>query len=505
MESGIPFWFDKVEPPAYPPLAADLEVDVAIVGGGQVGLHCAHRLKGSGLRAAVFEARRIGRQATGRSTAKVTSQHGQKYSTLIRNFGEEGARVYAQANQAAMDEIARLAAGMEDSAGLEPRAAYIYAMNESEAEQLEKEADAARALGLPAEIVIDAGLPFPVTALLKYSGQYQFDPYRYLIGLAGFIDAPIFEQSRVTWIGDCSPRRLTVNGHTVTARHVVVATQMPVVNDGLYFAKAFPFAHPVVAAQLPEGKRLEGMFISAGSPSHSLRTAQKNGRTFLIAAGGEYKQGHADDQQRMLDDLRAFLDREFAIDTLSHIWTNEDFRPMDGAAFVGPTTSDGDLLVATGFDAWGITQGVVAGDIIAEHVLGRTHHAAELFEATRIKPAAGVTKFTKGNIKAASHLLGDRMLKRKAVPLDSIAPGSGGIIARGGEQLAALRREDGTLMTLSATCTHMGCIVGWNEIDRTWDCPCHGSRFDESGEVIAGPAISPLERRDASSLDDEVA
>lgn len=205
----------------------------------------------------------------------------------------------------------------------------------------------------------------------------------------------------------------------------------------------------------------------------------------------------------MMEDLHEFLGQHFGIGEFSHCWTNEDFRPMDGAAFIGPTDRDGTLLVAVGFDAWGISQGVVAADILADHILGRTNHAAQLFDATRMKPVAGAAEFTKGNIEAATNLFGNRLLKRDSVPLESIGPGSGGIVSHKGEQLAVRRHEDGSLTALSAVCTHLGCIVGWNEIDETWDCPCHGSRFDAWGEVLSGPAVARLQLRDAPETDDE--
>jgi glycine/D-amino acid oxidase-like deaminating enzyme/nitrite reductase/ring-hydroxylating ferredoxin subunit len=499
MISGNPFWFDEVVRRSYPALDEDLSVDVAVIGGGMVGLHCANRLAGSGLRAVVLEGRRVGRQATGRSTAKVTSQHGQKYSTLKSKFGEEGARIYARVNEEAIQEIAALAESMEHQARLEPRAAYIYAVDDSEAEALEQEAEAARSLGLPAEIVREPLLPFPTTAFLRFRGQYQFDPYLYILGLAErvFRHTPIYEQSRVVAVAREDPLRLSVNGYTVRARHVVVATQMPVISDGMFFAKAYPFAHPVAAAPLPEDRRIDGMFISAGSPTHSLRTATKGEETYLVAAGDEFRPGEPEAEGQAVEELRTFLADSFGIRSLTHLWTNEDFRPMDGAAFIGPASSDDEhLLVATGFEAWGITQGAVAGGILADRLLGQDHPAAELFDATRIKPVAGAAEFAKENVKAAGHLIADRVLKRGTVPLDSIAAGQGGIVEMNDEELAVRRHPDGSFTALSATCTHMGCIVGWNEIDRTWDCPCHGSRFDEWGEVIAGPAVAALQTRD---------
>jgi len=156
--------------------------------------------------------------------------------------------------------------------------------------------------------------------------------------------------------------------------------------------------------------------------------------------------------------------------------------------------------VATGFEAWGLSQGAVAADIIAARLLGQAHPADKLFEASRVKPLAGGPTFVSENTKAAGHLVGDRMLKLKVVPLAKIKPGGAGVINHKGDQLAVIRNPDGSLQALSAICTHMGCVVGWNETDRTWDCPCHGSRFDEHGNVLTGPARSPLEPRDAAAL-----
>jgi glycine/D-amino acid oxidase-like deaminating enzyme/nitrite reductase/ring-hydroxylating ferredoxin subunit len=503
MKRGIPFWLDGAPAEPHRALDGNVTVDVAIVGGGMVGLHLAWRLRGSGLCVALFEAQRIGRQATGRSTAKITSQHGLKYVELIRNFGEIHASIYAQANEKALATIAELARAMEGQADLQEKSAYVFASDDNEVAQLHGELEAAESLGLPADLVSDALLPFNTSALLRYRGQYQFDPFRYLVGLARRIagEIDIYEQSRVETIDYGKPCRLTVNGRTVTAGRVVVATQMPIVNDGLFFAKAYPFAHPVAAALLPRGLSLDGMFISAGSPTHSFRTANRDGREWLIAAGKEFKPGEPEQEREAVKELQIWLEDTFDIRALSHLWTNEDFRSMDGAAFIGAAgSSQPDLLVATGFDAWGLTQGVVAADIMADRLLHLEEHpAAKLFRADRVKPLAGGGTFVTENTKAAGHMVGDRLLKRKVVPLEDIAPGEGGIVSRKGEQLAVTRNQEGEFTALSAVCTHLGCIVGWNATDRTWDCPCHGSRFDEQGNVLAGPAVSPLSKRDIAT------
>lgn len=503
MKTGVPFWLVGTPAEPYRALDEDKTVDVAIVGGGIVGLHLAWRLRGSGLRVALFEARRIGRQATGRSTAKVTSQHGLKYAELIRDFGQAHASVYAQANEQALATISGLARRMEGQADLQEKPAYIFASDDNEVEQLRSELEAAARLGLPADIVSDTSLPFRAEALLRYRGQYQFDPFRYLTGLANLVagEIEIYEQSRVEEIDYGKPCRLSANGRTVTAGRVVVATQMPIVNDGLFFAKAYPFAHPVAAAPLPPELSFDGMFISAGSPTRSFRTANRDGREWLIAAGKEFKPGEPDQEREAVNDLQTWLEDTFSLRTLSHLWINEDFRSMDGAAFVGmASSSQPNLLVATGFDAWGLSQGVVAAEIIAATLLQTEEHpASALFRAERVKPLAGGRTFVTENTKAAAHMVGDRLFKRKVVALEDIEPGEGGIVSRNGEQLAVTRSPEGELTALSAICTHMGCVVGWNSTDRTWDCPCHGSRFDEQGNVLAGPAVSPLSERDIAA------
>lgn len=492
------FWLDGATGARFPALALDCTVDVAIIGAGMVGLHCAWALHDQGLRVAVVEARRIGRQATGRSTAKVTSQHGLCYAQIARDFGDEAARIHARENERALGLVADLSARIGDQAAFERRDAYVYATDDTEANPLQQEAEAARRAGLAARL--DQAVPAPVDAVaaLRFPDQGQFDPFGYLQGLAGMLaeHVQIFEESRVTAVKPGQPCEIRVNGHTVRAGVVVVSTQIPVIPEGHFFAKAFPFAHPVAAAPLPEGVTIDGMFVSAGSPGRALRTARRGSQTFLVAAGRSFSPGARDAEREAIDDLRGFLNARFGIANPSHLWTNEDFRPMDGAAFIGPADRrHPNLLIATGFAAWGLTQGAVAGDILASLARGREHPAAALYDATRHKPIVGGATFLRKNIKAGAHLVGDRLLNRKTVELSDIGPGTGGVIVRDGEKLAVRSDASGKIAALSAICTHMGCVVDWNATDRTWDCPCHGSRFDAQGAVLTGPATAPLEPR----------
>jgi glycine/D-amino acid oxidase-like deaminating enzyme/nitrite reductase/ring-hydroxylating ferredoxin subunit len=500
MSMNRTLWSEALRPQLrFQPLARDPGCDVAIVGGGIAGLHAAWSLRRSGLRVIVLEARRIGLQATGRSTAKVTSQHGLRYAQLIRDHGREHAALYAEHNQRAVAAIAKIARQLPDAASFEERDAYVIARNDQEAAKVRAETDAARSLSLPATLELPKAFAMNAQSAMRFTGQGQFDPVAYQLGLAELVahSTTIFEDSRVTRIEESERQvALSVNGHEVHAAKVIVATQMPIISEGKFFARAFPFAHAVAAAPLPGNTQIDGMFITAGSPSFSWRTANSGGKRCILAASPEYKPGEPKGQKQAVAELAAFLRDNFGVEP-THMWTNEDFRPMDQMPFVGPATgSSKRLFVATGFDAWGITNSFVAGEILAAAVTGQKHPAAPIFDPQRSSLLKGASEFVKGNVQAGLHLAGDRLLRAKASSLDELEPGQGSVVSIGAEQLAVVRAEDGSLSAVSAVCTHMGCIVDWNHVDRSWDCPCHGSRFDRDGRVIAGPATEALARRE---------
>jgi glycine/D-amino acid oxidase-like deaminating enzyme/nitrite reductase/ring-hydroxylating ferredoxin subunit len=478
---------------AFPPLGGDTEVDVAIVGGGIVGLAAAHALAGSH-RVAVLEALTIGGQATGRSTAKVTSQHGPIYRGLISDIGEDGARAYADANEAAIAWIVGMAGSNPETVARAE--AHTWAETDAEAEDLRAEAEAARRLGLPASFGAGAGLPFPCHGLLTFANQAQINPWLFLHTLAEGLRgrAAVHEGTRVVAVEHGEPCVLRTYRHTIRARWAIVATQLPTVPEGNFFAKAYPHAHPVVAARIDGHAVPEGMYISAGSPTRSFRTARVGGEEWLAATGAPFRPGESEAQADAFANLASFLGDVFGIAPELR-WVNEDFHPMDGLPFVGAATGGTpNLLVATGFDAWGITQGVVAGQILAETVDGHSHPLGPVFDASRLRPLKGAGSFVTENAKAGIQMVRDRALRSRVLPLEAIGPGRGGIVSYDGKQVAVSRDGAGRPTAVSAICTHLGCVVGWNGVDRTWDCPCHGSRFTVSGEVLAGPAVAPLEK-----------
>ncbi|HEY1604761.1 MAG TPA: FAD-dependent oxidoreductase [Allosphingosinicella sp.] len=478
------------EPPVFPSLEGDLEVDIAIVGGGIVGVTTARLLKDEGHKVALVEARRVGREVTGKSTAKITSQHGIRYQILEKKFGADHAQAYGEAQQAGLARIRALAAEHGIDAGIEEKPAFLYTRDEAYAGQIEKEAEAARRFGLPATLTTDTGLPFDVRAALRFDRQAQFHPTRYVAGLARTIPGDgchLFEQSRAV---DYEPDRVTTDRGTVRARHVVMATHLPLGQIGLFYAENAPMAEPVVAARID--RDLPGMYKNVEQPSHSIRTHKDaDGQLWAICAGTHFKPGHEAEERRWMDDIARWTTDNFGAARPEFHWVNEDYKPMDGAPFIGWSSSRDGYLVATGFDAWGITNGTAAAMIIADLLAGRDNRWAATFDATRVKPIAGGPQFAKANAEVAMELAVG-WLSKKANSYDELGRGEAAILKVDGERVAAFRDEDGNIHAVSAVCTHMGCIVGWNATDRTWDCPCHGSRFELSGAVIHGPATRPL-------------
>ena len=486
------YWNDTAgEAPAFPRLSGDHSVDVAIVGGGIVGITTARMLKDRGLKVAVIEARRVGRQVTGKSTAKMSSQHGILYRTLEQKFGEDKARLYAEAQEWGIRTISELADKYGIEADIEPHPAFVWTEDESYVSQLEEEVEVAKRLGLPASLVRgDIGLPFPVLAAMRWENQAQFHPVKYVAGLAATIPGDgchVFENSRAV---DWEPTKVATDGGTVTARHVVMATHLPLGQIGLYYAMAYPHAEPVVAA--PIGRAPPGVYKNAETPGRSIRTHRSGGRTWAIVAGTAFKPGHPDEEQKYIRDIERWLTDNFDAGPVEYRWINEDYSAMDSAPYVGWSShADDAYLVATGFAAWGISNGTAAARIIADLATDEENAWLPMFDATRVKPVAGGKEFLKENLSVATHLASG-YLSRKPKSYDELEPGHAAIMKVDGDNVAAFKDEGGVVHAVSAVCTHMGCLVGWNATDRTWDCPCHGSRFELSGEVIHGPATKPL-------------
>ena len=484
-------WLDTSEGPAYPSLSRDIEVDVVVVGAGITGITTGLLLKRGGARVAVLEAGRVCEGTTGHTTAKVSSLHGTVYRELSSTFGEEGARVYAQANEGGLDLISRLVRELAIDCDLRRKPNYTYATTPAGLRDVEQEAEAARAAGLPVMFTDRLDLPYPVSGAVGVPDQAEFHPRRYVLALAAELagdGSHVFEHSRVTAVDQGAPVRVRANGRRITAGTVIVATGMPILDRGLYFARETPVRSYVVAVR--GGWRAEGMYISADEPTRSLRT-HPHGDGELILVGGESHKPGTGDPARSYDRLEAFAREQLDAQDVAYRWATQDYVPADGMPYVGRLWPFSDrVLTATGFRKWGLANGTAAATILSDRVLGRDNPWSRTFDSMRVKPLAAARGILKEGAQDGFYFFADRVRKRASA--QDVPPGEGRVVGNGVSQSAVYRDEAGTLHSLSARCTHLGCIVSWNGAERTWDCPCHGSRFDVDGRVVQGPAVSPL-------------
>jgi glycine/D-amino acid oxidase-like deaminating enzyme/nitrite reductase/ring-hydroxylating ferredoxin subunit len=490
----VSVWFDVAEPPsAHPPLDGERHVDVAVVGAGITGMTAALLLARAGRKVAVIDQGVVAGGTTGHSTAKVTSQHGLAYATLRKAHGRDAAAVYGRAMEAAKEDIAALVEeGIE--CGFRRRAAYVYGSEESQRSKVEKEAEAAIEAGLPATFEEAAPLPFATHGAVRFDDQAEFDPLAYVQGLARLLaqaGGEIFEHTRATQVHESTPCRVETERGTLTADDVVVATLMPFLDRGLFFARAHASRSYIVTARIA-GAPPDGMFISAGSPTRSLRAHQD-----LLLVGGEgHHVGSTKAQPERYEALAEFARRHWDVESIEHRFSSQDFSPDDHVPYAGRVhLRSRHVYVATGFNKWGITAGPAAARVIADAILERDNETADLFSSTRVRPLQEGPRFVVENAKVGFRFFADRVRHRGTRPIDDLAPGEGDIVSANGKKVAGFRDDDGTLHAVSSRCTHLGCQVVFNAAERTWDCPCHASRFSVDGTVLNGPAVKPLDPR----------
>lgn len=473
-----------------------LNCDVAVIGGGVVGVSTALRLSSAGASVVLLEARQVGAGVTGHSSAKLSALQGLSYSTIRSSAGPEAARVYADLNTDGLEFVKTSVRKHEIECDLTDRPAVSFAETPEGFEDLRAELDAMTGAGLPGVLDDDSELPFPVTGALRLDHQAQFDPVAWTRGIASAVAEAgglVFEQSRVTGVdGLRSGRSVRLeNGTSIEADRVVLATHMPILDRAAYFARVRPMTSFAVAGRL-KGPLPRGMYLSVDGPTRSISPVPgQDGNQRLLVGGEGFRPGTRDSGESV-DRLTEYFRHRFDVASVDLEWGAHDLMSFDRLPLIGQLLPfDDHILVATGFSKWGLAAGAGAAEVVMDHIEGRQSERRAVFNPNRFNPRS-LRDFVTHNADSAKRLVTDRLKRESDVALE---PGEGRVVSDGLTQKAVSRDLDGNYREVSARCTHLGCIVGWNRSEQTWDCPCHGSRFAPDGTVVQGPAVSPLASR----------
>jgi glycine/D-amino acid oxidase-like deaminating enzyme/nitrite reductase/ring-hydroxylating ferredoxin subunit len=486
-------WNSDVDLPAYPALGADLEADVCIVGAGIAGLSTAYLLGREGKRVVVLDDGPIGGGETGRTTAHLACALDDRFTEIERMHGEKGSRLAGESHRAAIDRIEAIVRAESIACDFERVDGYLFVPAGESRDVLEREIEAARRAGVAVEWAERAPLPGLDTGrCLRFPDQGQFHPLRYLAALARAVERDggrIFGSTHAEAITGGEPARVKSRaGFEVRARAVVVATNTPVqdmvaVHTKQAAYRTYAMAHHVEAGSVPHA-----LFWDTVDPYHYVRVARSGGNEFLIVGGEDHKTGQGVAADESWARLVAWTKERFPeAGAVEARWSGQVMETVDGLAFIGRNPLDkNNVFIATGDSGMGMTHGTIAGILITDLILGRANPWETLYDPSR-KTLRASSTFAYENLNVAVQYA-DWVTPGDVGTADEIAPGDGKVLRRGLKKVAVHRDDDGRLHELSAVCPHLGCIVGWNPAEKTWDCPCHGSRFDGTGRVLNGPA-----------------
>jgi len=494
------YWIESSPAGDHRPLSEDAEVDVAVVSGGIAGICTAWELVRAGRSVRVFETDRVAAAVTGHTTGRLSAAHPWIYRPLRERLGSEAAALYARSQQRAVDDVAATAAELGIDCELERRPSHVFTTDEEQIEGLRAEADAVKEAGLEASYVTETDLPFTVAGALRVEDQIQFHPRRYLLGLVAAITARggrVHERTRVTDIEPGEPCVLhTEDGATVRARDVVVATLAPVFEQIRLSTRLSAVRELVVAAPIPAEADPGGMYITRELGTRSVRTAPlADGRRLLLITGEAFTPGSGDVAERY-ERLVDWGREHFGITEVAYRWSAQDTETTDTLPWVGPAPATDHVYIATGYARSGMSHGVMSGRLLADLLTGRTPPWAHLYDPRRVHPVHEAPAAAKNSLNIAGHYVRDRIGALGSGSVEDIPAGSGRVLTVGGRPCAVYRDEDGQVSAISAECTHRGCLVAFNETEKTWECPCHGSRFTTDGAILDGPANRPLASRD---------
>lgn len=494
-------WLDDAAPLRLPPLTEAAEAEVVVVGAGIAGLSVAYELVKAGRDVVVLDRGLIGGGMTARTSGHLSCESDDYYEALIRLRGQAEARQYHDSQKAAVDRIEAIAREERIDCDFARVDAYLIAAGADDRDLLDDELAACRSVGFEGVEMADSA-PLKATdtgACLRFPNQARFHPLRYVLGLAEAIrraGGRIYGDTAVTDFGSDggAPRITLENGAVLRPKTAVSAANAPLGVGLPFHAKHAPYRTLVLAARIETGAAADVLLWDTADPYTYVRIQPRGDHDLLIVGGGDYKTGRADDQPARFEALEAWARCRYPeMGEVTHRWSGQVFEPTDHVPFIGPLPGETSLFMVTGDSGEGLTTGAAAGLILLDLVEGRTNPWAPAYDPSRTTlKAAAVGDFVREQITVAAKLV-DRVTGGEVESEDKIGPGEGAVLRRGGQKVAAYRDEDGGLHLRSAVCTHAGCLVHFNSLERCWDCPCHGSQFGVDGAVLNGPATQPLD------------
>jgi glycine/D-amino acid oxidase-like deaminating enzyme/nitrite reductase/ring-hydroxylating ferredoxin subunit len=501
-EQSRSVWMDTAEVPLESSLAERTSTEVCIVGAGIAGMTTAYLLAREGKSVVVLDDGPIGGGMTGRTTAHLVNALDDRYFELERLHGEEGARLAAESHTAAINAIEAIVTQEAIKCEFERLDGFLFVPPRESQKVLDEELAAVHRAGLT-DIEKVERVPwdsYDTGPALRFPRQAQFHPLKYLAGLAKAIQEKggrIYTQTHAKEIeGGKQARIETSGGGVVTASAVVVATNTPVNDLIAIHTKQAAYQTYVIGARIPKGSVTRALYWDTPDPYHYLRieTVGKGDEAYdlLIVGGEDHKTGQQDDANKRFGALERWTRHRFPMaEGIEYRWSGEVMEPIDGLAFIGRNPMDKEnVFIATGDSGNGMTHGTIAGILLTDLIVGRKNAWESIYEPSRITLKA-LPEFAKENFNVAMQYA-DLIVAGDVESAGEIKPGAGAIISRGLSKVAVYRDPQGEIHERSAVCRHLGCIVNWNTMENTWDCPCHGSRYDALGKVIQGPANSDL-------------
>jgi glycine/D-amino acid oxidase-like deaminating enzyme/nitrite reductase/ring-hydroxylating ferredoxin subunit len=479
------------------PLPKNECYDVIIVGGGITGITTGLLLKKAGKSVLIAEAQNLGFGTTGGTTAHLNSFMETPFSTIIKDFGAENAKLVAKAARQALDLIKRHIDEYGIDCGYESVPGYLYATDEQQIKELDKFYEGFEKVEAEVSVCNTIPVKIPFEKAFEVPAQGLFHPTRYIYALAKEFEklgGVIAEGCRVTGVEENEILDITTSRGPLKAKNLIYATHIPPGVNLLHFRCA-PYRSYVIACKLKnEEDYPKGLAYDMADPYHYFRTQEIDGEKYFIAGGEDHKTAHEENTESRFQCLESYVRKYYDVEKVAFKWSSQFFDPADGLANIGHLPGHpSNMFVATGFGGIGMTNSHISALLLTDLITSGKSEYEHLFNPNRIKPVAGFNNFVKEAADVVSHFIGDRLSKEKIGDLIEIAPGEGKVVKYEGHTLALYKDEEGKLHALNSACTHIKCIVNWNTAEKSWDCPCHGSRFSFDGEMLTGPARKDLE------------